>query len=301
MQPWKKVLSGFLAAGAMQPALVSGLNALYSLFALELREIEAEAAVLDSSELTEREKWLLYRLPEVRNLNTRRTGRSAQRKNLETKVVETEIAETKETADGTISEYLLPLSFDLEKLPKRVKHRYDQLTAEKNSYNLDTILDRVYQYQSIIEPLAEKYNIPSIILYAVALVESGSNASVNSNGLMQITPIAAKHLNNLQKENGNDVDCYKRRNADVNLECGTMLLRDYFDKFADKDLDRETHWLSAIAAYNRGKGGLKFDLERAGTTNPLDLKASQTTAEGYMYTAKVVAMIKVLENTSFFE
>ena len=298
----KKVLIGTLAALAMQPVLIKGLNRIYSIFAPDGKcatDGEAEATTIDESsyldyKLSDRRLDFSYLPEEWNRMDSKKDARTSGEIILEERVAEP----NKETKK--LSEYLRPLFFYIEELPERVEKIYDKLTDKKNTDNLNKILDRVMQYKPIIEFLAKKYDIPVDILYAIALVESRANANVNSNGIMQITPIAAKHLNNLQnrlqKDNGvNVIDCYKRKYPEIGLECGAMLIRYYFDAFAGKDLDRETQWLCAIAAYNRGKGGLNGDLKKAKTTNPFELKPWQTTAEAYMYPPKVVAMMKALK------
>lgn len=293
MKPWKKAISGFLTAAAMQPMLSQGANSVYSRW----NTSNDHVAFLKTEEQVsaEKERRVLSVLqPEI----WREGGETAASGDITTMhVVNETINERRDNLpEEPREEYLQPVQVDFTRYP-RVKRKYDELISDKNSVYLDILVERARTYQHTFEEVAERYDIPRGILYAIAVVESGANASINRKGMMQITPIAAKHLNSLQDA----VDCSQTMNPEINIECGGMLLRSYFDGFADKSLSRDEQWISAIAAYNRGKAGTKGDLRKARIRNPLQLKQSQTTAEAYWYAPKVVAMVRALEQTSLFE
>ncbi|MBP5297382.1 MAG: lytic transglycosylase domain-containing protein [Bacteriovoracaceae bacterium] len=119
-------------------------------------------------------------------------------------------------------------------------------------------------YQAAIAPLAQKYDVPLALIYAVIRQESGLNryaiSAAHAYGLMQLTPetaqqVAKKH--HLKYRNFNDL--FDPR---INAELGIAYLKDLLTTF-------KGHLIPAISSYNANMVAVKNWLKRKPQDNLL--------------------------------
>ncbi len=109
------------------------------------------------------------------------------------------------------------------------------------------------KYSEYVELYAEKYNVPTEIVYSVIHTESGFDANAVSSagaiGLMQITPDTYSWLLYLRHED----DTKELTSPDVNIDFGTYLLSYLYNRFGS--------WDTVFAAYNAGMNRVSQWLE----------------------------------------
>ncbi|MBQ7821839.1 MAG: lytic transglycosylase domain-containing protein [Clostridia bacterium] len=109
------------------------------------------------------------------------------------------------------------------------------------------------KYSEYVELYAEKYNVPTEIVYAVIHTESGFDpvavSSAGAVGLMQITPDTYDWLLYIRKEE----KVSELTDPVISIDFGTYFLSYLYNKFGD--------WSTAFAAYNAGMNRVSEWLE----------------------------------------
>ena len=109
------------------------------------------------------------------------------------------------------------------------------------------------EYSDYVELYAEKYNVPTEIVYSVIHTESGfdhtAKSSAGAIGLIQITPDTYDWLLYVRKEERHGELTEPR----VNIDFGTYFLSYLYKKFGDYD--------TVFAAYNAGMNRVSLWLE----------------------------------------
>jgi len=108
-----------------------------------------------------------------------------------------------------------------------------------------TLMDRLTQYEPIIEKAANTYNLDKNLIKAVIAQESYGNAKATS-------PVGAKGLMQLMDGTARDLGVKNPYNPEENIMAGAKYLKQQLDTFKSKEL--------ALAAYNAGPGNVqKYD------------------------------------------
>lgn len=108
-----------------------------------------------------------------------------------------------------------------------------------------TLMDRLTQYDPIIEKAASTYNLDKNLIKAVIAQESYGNPKATS-------PVGAKGLMQLMDGTARDLGVRNPFNPEENIMAGAKYLRQQMDTFKSKEL--------ALAAYNAGPGNVqKYD------------------------------------------
>lgn len=112
-----------------------------------------------------------------------------------------------------------------------------------------TLRDKLPRYRDAIFKAARANDIDPLLLVAVIYQESRFDSAARSKtgvrGMMQITRATARQLG------------VNRMDPVESIEGGARYLRGIYDDLADLNLDDQTRWLFAVAAYNRGPGHLR--------------------------------------------
>lgn len=112
-----------------------------------------------------------------------------------------------------------------------------------------TLREVLPRYRTVIDQAAEENGIDPLLLVAVIYQESRFDSSARSKtgvrGMMQITRETARVLG------------VNRMDPFDSIRGGARYLRALYDGLEDLDLDEQTRWLFALAAYNRGPGHLR--------------------------------------------
>lgn len=112
-----------------------------------------------------------------------------------------------------------------------------------------TLREDLPRYRDVVYKAASDNGIDPLLLVAVIYQESRFDSSARSKtgvrGMMQITRATAKALG------------VNRMDPVESIEGGARYLRSIYDGLQDLNLDDQTRWLFAVAAYNRGPGHLR--------------------------------------------
>lgn len=113
------------------------------------------------------------------------------------------------------------------------------------------LLDKIFEkYGNYIDKYSAMFGVPRSIIISVIATESsgfeGAKGSAGEIGLMQITPIALKQVNQYFKKNFTSDDL---KVGEKNIIIGTYMLSYLWHRFKDWDL--------VIRAYNYGEGNIK--------------------------------------------
>ncbi|MGP8308443.1 membrane-bound lytic murein transglycosylase MltC [Vibrio sp. YIC-376] len=126
---------------------------------------------------------------------------------------------------------------------------------------VDHLLQRSYQYASIVRRASEKYDIPEDLIYAIIKTESSFNpyavSWANAYGLMQVVPkTAGRDVFSLVKNRSGQPSPEYLFNPENNIDTGTA----YFYILKNRYLKEVSHptslEYSMISAYNGGTGGV---------------------------------------------
>lgn len=107
------------------------------------------------------------------------------------------------------------------------------------------------EYSELIEPLAEEYDVPLSVVYAVIRAESkfdpAAESRVGARGLMQITEVAWEWIDYYRGESFGSWD--EMYDPKVNLSYGIWFLSYLYNEFGN--------WETSYAAYNAGFNAVK--------------------------------------------
>ena len=129
------------------------------------------------------------------------------------------------------------------------------------NFVIDTIYRWVYpeEYHRLVEKYADKYSVPSELVFAIIKVESNFDSDVVSSagavGLMQIMPSTYEWLASKLGDEYSQDDLY---NPETNIKYGTYYLQYLYSRFGS--------WEKAIIAYNWGEGNFSDFLASEGYT-----------------------------------
>ncbi len=164
------------------------------------------------------------------------------------------------------------------------KERLDKELLVNTYYHSSTLqyFKRANRYFSTLERILEEENIPEDMKY-LCLIESGLTQAVSpsgAKGFWQFMPPAAKEYG-LQVNR--EVD--ERLHVEKSTRAACAYLKDAHQKFND--------WALTAAAYNRGMGGIRSDLENQQVDNYIDLHLNPETAR---YFFRILALKLIFEN-----
>lgn len=145
----------------------------------------------------------------------------------------------------------------------RIQKFYDRYHQGRKQKDLEHKIKKAGRFQDLYEKIGKKYDIPPILLNALAIVESGGNPKVKSakgaRGLLQLMPSTARGISRNYKSYGRKERIYCSRDwrkPEVSIECGAMLLnwfRNKYQKMSDNEnwkLDENEILDFSLASYN---------------------------------------------------
>lgn len=186
------------------------------------------------------------------------------------------------TGQGVFSKIALnpiptELDFAGERVPVEYFDVYESLQREitvtlyMHSRTLQTLLNSK-RYFSVIEPIMERYGVPSDLKY-LCMAESGLNPNIKSSagaaGLWQIMPATGKEFGLLVADG---VD--ERYHIEKSTEAACKYLLDSYKRFGS--------WTLAAAAYNLGNAGVSRRLSVQGVNDYYDAFLPEETMR-YVY------------------
>ncbi|WGY48612.1 membrane-bound lytic murein transglycosylase MltC [Vibrio sp. ABG19] len=147
----------------------------------------------------------------------------------------------------------------------------------------DQVEIRSYQYASIVQRAARKYDIPEDLIYAIIKTESSFNpyavSWANAYGLMQVVPkTAGRDVFKLVKNRSGQPSPEYLFNPENNIDTGTAYFHILKTRYLRDVRNPVSLEYSMISAYNGGTGGVlnTFDRNRQRAMNDLNsLKPNQ--------------------------
>jgi hypothetical protein len=206
---------------------------------------------------------------------------------------EPSVVHTTETAPDVVED-----KFVMPSLPKTVdfceeqieldnfdiRERLDKELIVNTYYHSSTIqaFKRSNRYFPLIERVLEEENVPEDFKY-LCLIESGLTQAVSpsgAKGFWQFMPATGKEYGlRIDKEVDQRLDIEKSTRA------ACAYLKDANEGFND--------WMLTAAAYNRGVGGIKRDLESQDVERYFDLHLNNETSR---YVFRILALKLIFEN-----
>lgn len=159
----------------------------------------------------------------------------------------------------------LPLNIEVK---ESIQKEFYESGIMKNKQSALLLIARANRWFPFIEPIIKKYNLPDDIKY-IAIIESHlSNVTspMGAKGFWQLLPSTAQNF-------GLEVNEYVDERLDV--EKSTTAACKYI-KQAYQELQ---NWPLVAAAYNYGINGIKYQLNKQGTTSYHQLKLNKETKE----------------------
>ena len=179
------------------------------------------------------------------------------------------------------------LDFAGEKVPLdkfEIKERLDREILVNTFWQSSTLLimKRTQKVFPIVEPILKVYGIPDDFKY-LAVAESGLVNATSSAGAKGVWQFMASSGKAYGLEINNNVD--ERYNLEASTRAACVYIKEAYSKFGS--------WTLAAAAYNRGMGGIRHDLNKQQVDSYYDLHLNAETAR-YMF--RILAFKAILEN-----
>lgn len=148
------------------------------------------------------------------------------------------------------------------------------------------IIKRSNRYFPIIEPILRSEGVPDDFKYLCVIESNLSNATspAGASGFWQFMPYTAAEYG---LKISSEVD--ERLHLEKSTRAACRLIKSNYTTF--------NNWVNACAAYNRGPGGLKEDLNIQGVKHYFDAEMNPETAR---YVFRIMAIKILLENPETF-
>ena len=183
--------------------------------------------------------------------------------------------------------YSLEMDFAQEKVPTHladVQERLDREMITNINYHSNTILaiKRANKIFPIMEPILEKYNIPSDFKY-LAVIESNLTNAVSPAGARGVW----QFMTTTAKEKGMEVtdEVDERYHLEKSTEAACQYLLDAKQKFGN--------WTLAAASYNAGMAGIQKQIDAQQVTDYYDLLLNEETSR---YVFRILALKEIMNN-----
>ena len=183
--------------------------------------------------------------------------------------------------------YSLEMDFAQEKVPTHladVQERLDREMITNINYHSNTILaiKRANKIFPIMEPILEKYNIPSDFKY-LAVIESNLTNAVSPAGARGVW----QFMTTTAKEKGMEVtdEVDERYHLEKSTEAACQYLLDAKQKFGN--------WTLAAASYNAGMAGVQKQIDAQQVTDYYDLLLNEETSR---YVFRILALKEIMNN-----
>lgn len=183
------------------------------------------------------------------------------------------------------------LTFAEEKVPLdrfEIKERLDRELLVNTYWQSNSllILKRSKKYFQIIEPILERYGVPSDFKY-LAVAESGLlnvTSPAGAKGVWQFMPSSGKAYG---LEINNSVD--ERYHLERSTEAACLYIKEAYSKFGN--------WTLAAASYNRGMNGISNDIAKQLVNDYYDLHLNTETSR---YILRILAFKTIIENPASY-
>jgi membrane-bound lytic murein transglycosylase MltF len=164
---------------------------------------------------------------------------------------------------------------------------FDQRYRSTTRPNVNAALKRLYQLRPVLEPILQSEGIPAEIA-SVVVVESGGRTNALSPkgalGLWQLMPDTARRYG-LEVAPRKD----ERLDAEKSTRAAVRYLRDLYQQFGS--------WPLALAGYNAGEAVLQRAVDRAGSSDFLQLSSLRLLPqETRNYVPAVLSAMQLLGN-----
>lgn len=169
-----------------------------------------------------------------------------------------------------------------------IRERFDREIVVNNFWHSNTLfyIKRANRWFPKMKEILQEENVPSDFVY-LAVIESGLHQVTSpsgARGFWQFMPETAKEY---QLTINDEID--ERYHIEKSTRAAAKYLKKAYDQFGS--------WILAAASYNRGRGGIKRDLEMQYGTNFFDLHLNDETSR---YVFRILAVKHIMEYPAEF-